>query len=269
MIKLAAFDIDGTLFDEAKKEFPPSAVEALNLLRENHILVVAATGRPPASAAALQKVGIFPDYFVCSNGHLILDRDGAILREEGFPAQLAQEIWDYCAPRNISLLWKYPDCTYVYREDPEFEKIFSKNKKLALRERPRVIYGDRTIHLTRAPNGGCLACDSDELEQFNAAFAGRCRAVDINGRSSDLMLWGVDKQTGLARLLERIGIAPRECIAFGDNQNDLEMLRFAGIGVAMGNGDPVLKARSDYVTAPVDADGIYLGLQHFGLIPQA
>lgn len=266
MIKLAAFDIDGTLFDEKKKEFPPSAVQALRLLQENHISVAAATGRPPASAAELHKVDIFPDYFVCSNGHLILDREGNILQEEGFPSQLSQEVWDYCQSRGIGLLWKYPDCTYVYREDMEFEKIFSKNKKLAPQERPRVFYGDQTIHLTRSPNGGCLACSTEELARFNDAFAGCCRAVDINGRSSDLMLWGVDKQTGLAKLLERIGVAPGDCIAFGDNQNDLEMLRFVGIGVAMGNGDPALKAQSDYVTEAVDADGIYLGLKHFGLI---
>lgn len=266
MIKLAAFDIDGTLFDEAKKEFPPSAIQALGLLPKKQILVVAATGRPPASAAELHKVGIFPDYFVCSNGHLILDRERTILREEGFPRQLAQEIWDYCEARSIGLLWKYPERTYVYRECGEFEKIFSKNQKLPPQEKPQVVYGDRTIHLTRAPNGGCLACGLEELERFNAAFSGRCRAVDINGRSSDLMLWGVNKQTGLARLLERLGIAPQDCIAFGDNQNDLELLRFVGLGVAMGNGSPVLKAQSDYVTTAVDNDGIYLGLKHFDLI---
>lgn len=266
MIKLAAFDIDGTLFDEAKKEFPSSAVEALRLLREKGTLIVAATGRPPASAAKLHQVGIFPDYFVCSNGHLVLDRECGILIEKGFSPQLAQDVWDYCQSRGIGLLWKYPDCTYVYRGDEEFEKIFAKNNKVAPKERPRVIYDDQRIHLTRSPNGGCLACSVAELEAFNTAFEGQCRAVDINGRSSDLMLWGVNKQVGFRLLLEHIGISPAECIAFGDNLNDLEILRFAGTGVAMGNGDPQLKAQSDYVTEAVDADGIYLGLKHFDLI---
>ena len=266
MIKLAAFDIDGTLFDEVKKEFPPSAVEALKLLHEKGVLIVAATGRPPASAAKLHQVGIFPDYFVCSNGHLVLDRDGGILIEKGFPPQLSQAVWNYCQSREIGLLWKYPDCTYVYRGDEEFEKIFAKNSKVDPKQRPRVVYDDQSIHLTRSPNGGCLACPVEELEAFNAAFEGQCRAVDINGRSSDLMLWGVNKQEGLRLLLEHIGISPDDCIAFGDNLNDLEILRFVGTGVAMGNGDPQLKAQSDYVTAAVDADGIYLGLKHFGLI---
>lgn len=266
MIKLAAFDIDGTLFDEVKKEFPTSAVEALQLLREKGVLIVAATGRPPASAAKLHQVGIFPDYFVCSNGHLVLDREGGILIEKGFPPALSQAVWDYCRSREIGLLWKYPDGTYVYRGDEEFEKIFAKNDKVDPKQRPKVVYDDLTVHLKRSPNGGCLACSVAQLEEFNAAFHGQCRAVDINGRSSDLMLWGVNKQEGLRLLLEHIGVSPDGCIAFGDNLNDLEILRFVGIGVAMGNGDPQLKAQSDYVTEAVDADGIYLGLRHFGLI---
>ena len=76
----------------------------------------------------------------------------------------------------------------------------------------------------------------------------------------------MDKQTGLAALLKHLGIPAEECIAFGDNRSDLEMLRYAGVGVAMGNGEASLKACSDYVTTAVDEDGIYLALRHFQLI---
>lgn len=261
MIKLAAFDIDGTLFDEQNKNFPPSAVDALSRLHDNGILITAATGRPPRSAQALWDAGIFPDYFVCSNGHLVIDNGGTVLLEEGFPSDLAQAVWDYCRTQKIGLLWKYTDCTAVCRNDPEFDLIFTKNKT-----QPMNICYDTAMHLRRIPNGGCLACSVEELGEFNRVFAGQCRAVDINGRSSDLLLWGITKQTGFARLLDQINIRPEECIAFGDNLNDLEILRFAGIGVAMGNADSDLKAASDYVTQAVDQDGIFLGLKHFHLI---
>ena len=62
------------------------------------------------------------------------------------------------------------------------------------------------------------------------------------------------------------GIKAEETIAFGDAENDLEMLKFAGIGVAMGNGEEQVKAQADYVTADVDDDGIAKALRHFGLI---
>lgn len=269
MIRLAIFDIDGTLFDEERQEYPASAVEGLRLLRERHILTAVATGRPPFTRRVLNAAGIYPDYYVCSNGHLVLREDGSELLNEGFSPELAEEVWAYCQAHDIALLWKFSDCSYVYRTDPEFDRIFHRNRKVSSSTEvaPVTIFtGDTTIHRTRRPNGGCLACSLEKMNEFNRHFDGRCIAVDINGSASDLLLWGVNKQTGLARLLEKIGIPPGECIAFGNNRNDLEMLRFVGIGVAMGNGEDELKAHSDYVTEATDADGIYLALKHFHLI---
>lgn len=266
MIKIAVFDIDGTLFDEVRREYPPSAVDALSRLQQRGIAVAVATGRPPATAAVLRSAGIFPDYLVCSNGHLVLGRNGRILEDRRFPAGLAEAVWQYCEKEDIGLLWKYPDRTYVYRDHPEFQKIFSKNKKISAVSANPIIYDDHTVHLSQGANGGCLGCGLEALARFNQAFYGRCRGVDINGRSSDLLLWDVTKQTGLAALLRHIGIAPEECIAFGDNRNDLEILRFVGTSVAMGNGEEELKRVSHYVTEAVDRDGIALALQHFGLI---
>ena len=71
---------------------------------------------------------------------------------------------------------------------------------------------------------------------------------------------------GIQEYLDRLGISVRETMAFGDGHNDIEMLRFAGIGVAMGNASDEVKGAADYVTDSVDEDGIALALQHFGLI---
>ena len=66
--------------------------------------------------------------------------------------------------------------------------------------------------------------------------------------------------------LIRHTLSPEETIAFGDGGNDISMLRFAGIGVAMGNAEDDVKASADYVTAGVDDDGIRKALSHFGLL---
>lgn len=262
MIQIAFFDIDGTLYDEKNKCYPQSAVDALRRLHSNGVLIAAATGRPPFTAETLRQAGIPLDYLVCSNGHILLSGTGEVLASSTFSPELAGQVWDYCRENKIGLLFKYPDCTYVYRDDPEFDAIFSKNPRTAA----HVYRGDQTAHLTRSPNGGCLACGTEALAEFNRHFQGLCRAVDINGRSSDLMLWGVNKGTGVKRLLEKLGIPPENAIAFGDNRNDLEVIRCVGIGVAMGNGEDTLKEASSYVTACVDQDGIQKGLAHFGLI---
>ena len=61
-------------------------------------------------------------------------------------------------------------------------------------------------------------------------------------------------------------ISQSETMAFGDRENDIDMIRFAGIGVAMGNGIPALQKAADYVTDDIDEDGIANALHHFGLI---
>ena len=71
---------------------------------------------------------------------------------------------------------------------------------------------------------------------------------------------------GIQRYLDVLGIQPEEIIAFGDAENDLEMIRFAGIGVAMGNAEEPVKAIADFVTADIDDDGIEKALKHYNLI---
>lgn len=68
------------------------------------------------------------------------------------------------------------------------------------------------------------------------------------------------------QILEHWGIAPEEIMAFGDGENDMDMLRFAGVGVAMGNAPDSVKACADYVTGSVDCDGIFSALRRYSLL---
>ena len=77
---------------------------------------------------------------------------------------------------------------------------------------------------------------------------------------------GVNKKSAVESLLKRIGIRGEECIAFGDNLNDLEILQYAGIGVCMGNGSEELKQTADYITDSLNYDGIIHALKHFDMI---
>ncbi len=262
MIKIAVFDIDGTLYDERKNVYYPSSVIALNKLQEKGIKVAAATGRPPAALKSLILAGVHPDYLICSNGHIVMDNHYNYIASEVFSGQLADEVYRYCMERDIGLLWKYPDKTYVYINSAEFDKIFVKSKEMDA----AIEYGDKRIHFARGANGGCIACDHWEMRRFNSHFEGSCACVDINGLAADLVLYGISKKHGLAKLLADIKTDRGECIAFGDNLNDLELIEYAGIGVCMGNGAAELKKRCDYVTSDIDKDGIYNGLRHYRLL---
>ncbi|MBQ9327481.1 MAG: HAD hydrolase family protein [Solobacterium sp.] len=82
MIKAAIFDIDDTLFDLKSKRFIPSAITALKMLEEKGILVILATGRPPQTATAIREEGVNPTNIVCTNGHIILDKEGKIIDQK-------------------------------------------------------------------------------------------------------------------------------------------------------------------------------------------
>lgn len=66
--------------------------------------------------------------------------------------------------------------------------------------------------------------------------------------------------------IESLGISREETIAFGDGENDMGMLRYAGIGVALGNAEEEVKAAADYVTADIDDQGVWKALKHFEII---
>ena len=74
------------------------------------------------------------------------------------------------------------------------------------------------------------------------------------------------KVAGIKAYLDRFGIAPEETMAFGDGENDADMLRFAHVGVAMGNADPAAIEAADYVCGDIDEDGLARALERFGLI---
>ena len=77
---------------------------------------------------------------------------------------------------------------------------------------------------------------------------------------------GITKAAGMQHYLDFTGFSREDTIAVGDGPNDFEMIDFANIGVAMGNGEPSLKARADYVTTHIEDDGIFNAFSHLGLL---
>ena len=73
------------------------------------------------------------------------------------------------------------------------------------------------------------------------------------------------KGIGLLKLAELLGLQREQVIAFGDGENDISMLQYAGIGVAMGNATPACKAAADFITRTVDEDGVAFACEHFSI----
>ena len=97
-------------------------------------------------------------------------------------------------------------------------------------------------------------------------FGDRCSIAAAGFGWVDIMPIGTSKARALSAVLELLGIAPRNIVAFGDARNDLEMLQMAGTAVVMGDGMEKAKAVADYIAEPTYADGIMKTLKKFGVL---
>ncbi len=82
----------------------------------------------------------------------------------------------------------------------------------------------------------------------------------------DVIAKGGSKVRGIRQMLSHYHLTENEIMAFGDGENDMEMISCAGTGVAMGNAGEALKKNADYLTGPADQDGVWDACCHFGLI---
>jgi hydroxymethylpyrimidine pyrophosphatase-like HAD family hydrolase len=83
---------------------------------------------------------------------------------------------------------------------------------------------------------------------------------------TDITARGTDKGSALHEMAQFLGLQMNRMVAFGDGGNDLTMIREAGIGIAMGNANDVLKQAADYITTTVDDDGVLNALRHYGVV---
>ena len=93
-----------------------------------------------------------------------------------------------------------------------------------------------------------------------------CKISQWNPCAYDVIPKQGGKTAGIESVLKHYGIKQEEIMAFGDAENDIEMLQYAKIGVAMGNADDEVKEAADYVTDTVDSDGIYKALKYYEVL---
>ncbi|MGN1164035.1 MAG: HAD family hydrolase [Candidatus Ornithospirochaeta sp.] len=260
MKRLFVFDIDETLYDNSTCRFPSDTVGALSSLQKLGHVVVVATGRPPCKAKEIYGAGIRPDFLITNNGHCILDKDGDVFWERRVDKNLGIEITDYSLDNGLGLIWSYHDKIYIYSMCEAFLHILDRNMPFLGSMEPC------GIHLEKNPLGGCIGAEKEKIDAFRDKFRGRMDVVGINDKYGDLVLAGASKFEALKMLLSYLSIPISATMAFGDNNNDEEMLNGCGIGVCMGNGTEDLKRSADYVTTGVGERGIVNALEHFGVL---
>ena len=259
-------DIDGTLTNREKK-ITPRTREAVRSLQKRGIPIVLASGRPTAGVMPLAEelsMKQYGGYVLAFNGAKIIDcKTGEALFGRTLPPEKIPQIASF-AKRNGAVLLSYENDNTVITEEPENQYVQMEGK---LNRIPIRKIDDLVSYLT-FPAVKCLLVGDGErmarLEELAKKEIGEGLSIY---RSEpyflEMMPQGVDKASALKELIARLGIAREELVACGDGFNDLSMIRFAGLGVAMANAQDVVKQAADAITASNEEDGVALAIQRF------
>lgn len=255
MIKAAFFDIDGTLMDHSVGAVPEDTKEALAQLQEKGVLIFTSTGRHLLELQELGLTAIPFDGHVLLNGQICLDRAGQLLNARPIPEQDIQAALQWFEERKLPVSFVEQNRIYINFINDRVRKTQADISS----ELPQIgSFSGNPVYLVNV-----FADDADVNPVLKDMP--HCRMTRWNPYGVDIIAAGNSKAKGMERVLQHYGIGREEIIAFGDGENDMEMLKYAGIGVAMGNADPEVKAIADYVTDSVGEGGIAHGLTHFGL----
>lgn len=256
MVKAVFFDLDGTLLSFKTHKIPQSTLNALKQMREKGIKVFLATGRAPGVSEFIREIFDF-DAYVYMNGQYCVDKGDLIHYQ-------AMDKADVIALIEQSYTNRYSYCfvdhmnSFVDKISPELEQVYMDvNQPIPKLVDPQTM-ADKTIYqvLATIPTG---------MEHIVKEVAKNVEVSRWHPLFIDVIPANGGKQHGIEAMLKHYGIDVKHSMAFGDGENDMGMLKYVNIGVAMGNASDMVKEAADYVTTSVD-DGIMNALKHFNVI---
>ncbi|MEG0877865.1 MAG: HAD family hydrolase [Oscillospiraceae bacterium] len=235
----AIFDIDGTLLPKGDKAPSLALQNAIKALQDDGICVIIATGRAHFSAKAVLG-DIKPDYLLATNGSHVTDKKDRLLFSTCLDSQQMYALVDYCEDYELPLEFAFEDGYYIYVEKDRFIENYGGYAGSV----PYMYDGeDQVRHLESMPFGACVQATNEELNEFHSKNPQLgLRFVPFGGICNDVFCENVNKAVALGQLFDKIGLSLANSVAFGDGDNDVEMLREAGVGVCVGTKCPALSA---------------------------
>ncbi len=266
MIRLIAFDLDGTLLGPELK-FSPGVKSAIARAQAQGLIVTLATGRGPSPTDKFAAELDLTAPLVCFQGGLVYDyRARKVLHETRLDPAVVPFIVKLAEDHGWNLQFESPDMVYLPRVSNHPQELLN---LLTVANWKRV--DNFLTDLPEVPHKFILSVhDPAEREALTAevrALVNHSLAAVTVVPSHPILIeglpQGMNKSRGLEWLTQHYGIDRSEVLAVGDNDNDVEMLSWAGIGAAMGNGSPAAKAAANWVAPPVSEDGAVAALNKY------
>ena len=255
-IKVIFFDIDGTLLSHKTGKVPESAVDAIGKVQKKGIKIVVATGRDIVEMKKLPLDGIHFNGYLTLNGNICLDENEKMFAGNAIdPGEVEVLVSIFKAGRIPFVLIgeekryiNYVDDVVIRTQEATHGTIPDIGEYQGEKIYQCIAFVDRTTR--------------EKLEKL----LDHCHITSWNDTGIDIIARTGGKAAGIQKFLDKEGILRSQIMAFGDGENDRTMLKYAGTGIALGNGSPLLKKDADYITDDIDEDGVRNALIHFGLL---
>lgn len=257
--KILVLDIDGTLTN-SKKEITPATQSALYAMQAAGYKLVIASGRPTAGIEPIAKeckLDQYGGYVISYNGARIVKfSTGEILYNNTLPKQFIPQIFEIAKERGVGMV------TYDPKDNLITGTKTDKYMELEARINRRDIHQVQDfMEAIQFPVNKCLISGEPEVlapltEELQKRYYGVLNIYRSEPFFLEIMPPLVDKAHALERLLPSLGLNREECICCGDGYNDITMLQYAGVGVAMANAQLEVKEAADVITLSNDDDGL-------------
>lgn len=247
---IICFDLDMTLLDHETWEIPESALKAVKKLHPDHVIVIASGRDMDTPFSSKYRDQIAPDAIIHMNGSRI-EAEGKELYRHHMSPQLLKNLIDYGKAHKHCIGTMIDGIDYY-----TWSELLAERDALFWGQSDR-IFGDPDELLSLRP--GALAYFGDEagVNEIESAFPELNLPMFARKQGADVIEKNLSKAMGLEMLCEYYGIDMKNTVAFGDSMNDYEIVKAAGLGIAMGNAIDALKKAADYVTTEVYRDGIF------------
>lgn len=271
--KYIFLDIDGTLVGR-DAVIPDSAKEAICKARANGHKVFICSGR--SRCEMHEDILSVPLDGIVGSAGAYVELDGKMIYHRPMTEKMNARLLDYFESKGMAVFLEtnedllVNDIGLAYidqhieecksRSEPYDKALFDLAKPLSKVLEPSKLAVNKLLYVTMEYDPEDIR--KDLQEEFTVVDS----AIALPGNSGELSELGMHKGNGINIVVKYFGADLKDTIGIGDGENDMEMLRSAGIAIAMGNANPMLKEIAHFVTTDVDNDGIKNAFMHYGLI---
>ncbi|WP_167955360.1 Cof-type HAD-IIB family hydrolase [Anaerosporobacter faecicola] len=256
--KAIALDIDGTLTN-TKKEVTSRTKKAITRAQEEGKIIIVASGRPIAGIRGIEdtlELETKGGYILAFNGARIKDcKTGEIIYQNVMPREIVPVLYNEAKEHQVSIITYEGDDVICGCNHDSYVDIEAKINKIKVRDIENfdqyITFDVNKCLMTGEPEK--LAILEKEMQQ---KYGDQLSIYRSEPYFLEFMPLNVDKANSLSHLLEILGLTKEELIAMGDGFNDLSMIQYAGLGVAMDNAQDIVKEHADLITKSNEEDGV-------------